>query len=147
MIIKLLPGNTCNSAFVYFSRVDFLQTGMNPGEISLQSGKTLALLEQIFALLREFAGLSRDGHIVCVICRPLKNGGCRFLIQFTDIPGGRSFTFREADDLLDALNQLRGELDVSEVRIDNPGGKFQIYIPAGFKISESSLAVLSEYSE
>ena len=145
MIIKLLPGNTCNSAFVYFSRVDFLQTGMNPGEISLQSGKTLALLEQIFALLREFAGLSRDGHIVCVICRPLKNGGCRFYILFTNHPSGRLYFFNQADDLLDALNRLRGDI-VPALEITRSGETYQIYIPSGVELTAGETAILNEYA-
>ena len=148
MTIKLLPGNPCKSALVFFSKDDFFQWGITPGDLTMQNRKSRLLMRQIFDLLRETAGLRRDGHFVSVICRPLKNGNARFYIRFTDEPSGRLFRFREADDLLDAVSQLRRreEIDLSEVSIDNSDGNYKIYIPADVKISEHSLALLREYS-
>ena len=149
MTIKLLPGNPCQSALALFTRDDFFQLGITPGDLTLQNRKVRMLMEFIFDLLRETAGLRRDGNYAVVSCRPLKKGGGRFFIQFTEEPCGRFFVFRESDDLLDAVSQLRRRegIDWSEVRIDNSDGKYKIYIPADVKFSEHSLAVLSEYSE
>ena len=128
MIIKLLPGNPCNAALVSFSREEFFKLGLN-----------------IFALLHETAGFDRDGNFSMVLCRPWKNGGCRFLIEFTDQPSGRLFYFHQADDLLDAVNRLSGEI-VPALEITRSGDAYQIYIPSGAGLTERELAVLNEYA-
>ena len=145
MIIKLLPGNPCNAALVSFSREEFFKLGLSESEITLQCRKTRLLLKNIFALLHETAGFDRDGNYVLVKCRPLNNGGCRFLIEFTDQPSGRLFYFHQADDLLDAVNRLSGEI-VPALEITRSGDAYQIYIPSGAGLTERELAVLNEYA-
>ena len=145
----MLPGNPCKSALVYFSKSEFLNFGLSGRDLTLQNRKTLLLLEKIFALLEECAGLRRDGHFVCVLCRPLHSGGCRFFIQFTEEPCGRSFDFSHSDNLLDALNQLQrlGKPDiVSRIGIFRSGGTHKIYIPAGLPMTQAEIAALYEYS-
>ena len=149
MTIKLLTGNPCNMAMVSFSKNDFVHMGLRESEITLKNKKARQLLGMIFNALLEYGGLRREGNYVSVNCRPLKNGGCRFYIQFTDQPSGRLFAFAEADDLLDALSQLQkcGKEDIlAEIEIFHSDGNYQIYIPAGLKISKNALAILSEYS-
>ena len=145
MIIKLLPGNPCNSALVSFSEDECLHFGMKESEITLQNKKLRLLLERIFALLRETAGLDREGNYSMVLCRPLKNGGCRFYILFTNHPSGRLYFFNQADDLLDALNRLRGDI-VPALEITRSGETYQIYIPSGVELTAGETAILNEYA-
>lgn len=145
MIIKLLPGNSGKSALVFFSKGEFLNSGLSVSDLTLKNRKTRLFLEKIFALLRETAGLQRDGNFVVVSCRPLKDGGCRFLMEFTDQPSGRLYNFNQADDLLDALNLLHGNV-VSKLEITNSGNVYKIYIPADAGLTEGELAVLDEYA-
>lgn len=145
MIIKLLPGNPCNAALVSFSREEFFHLGFFGSELSLKQRKTRLLLKKIFALLQEAAGLQRDGNYVLVKCRPLNNGGCRFLIEFTPQKSGRLFAFETADDLLDALNLLQSDIP-SKLEIIHSGDAYQIYIPSGAGLTERELAVLNEYA-
>lgn len=149
MIIKLLPGNPCHLAIVGFSQKELLRFGIGERELTLQNSKTRVLLVKTFALLRETAGLDRDGTYVSVVCRPLKSGGCRFTVDFTGEPSGRCFEYREADDLLDAVGQLRkrGQEDVlSKTAITDSGGTYKIYIPPDAALSEGDAALLSEYA-
>lgn len=148
MIIKLMPGNPCQSALVSFSKNDFTQIGIRQNELTLKNSKTRRLLGVFFELLREYTGLRRDGKYVSVMCRPSKNGGCRFYIQFTDTPSGRLFSFETADDLLDTLNQLRGrgQCDLSQWKIYRSSGNYKIYIPDKERLSPAALAILNEYS-
>ena len=146
MTIKLLPGNPCKSALVFCSEDEFFHMGITPDDLTLQNRKTRLLLARIFDLLREFAGLRREGYFVAVTCRPVNKGGGRFYIQFTDKPSGRLFEFREADDLLDAISQLQGKLNLSHVNICHSDGEYRLYIPAGLHLSKNAAAILSEYS-
>ena len=145
MIIKLLPGNTGKSALVDFSKRELLNIGLSGSDLTLKKRKTRLLLAKIFALLHEAAGLQRDGNYVLVKCRPMKDGGCRFYIQFTVQPSGRLFAFETADDLLDALNLLRGDIP-SKLEITHPGGNYQIYIPSCAGLTEGELAAMDEYA-
>ena len=145
MIIKLLPGNTGKSALVDFSKGELLNIGLSGHDLTLKKRKTRLLLAKIFALLHETAGFDRDGNFSMVLCRPWKNGGCRFLIEFTDQPSGRLFYFHQADDLLDAVNRLSGEI-VPALEITRSGDAYQIYIPSGAGLTERELAVLNEYA-
>ena len=146
MIIKLLPGDTGKSALVVFSKVEMLNFGISGSEFTLKKRKTRLLLERIFVLLRATTGLKRDGNFVVVSCRPLKRGGCRFLIEFTPLQSGRLFEFQTADDLLDALNMLDSDI-LSSLEITHSGGNYQIYIPSGAGLTAGELSALNEYAE
>ena len=119
--------------------------GFFGSELSLKQRKTRLLLKKIFALLQEAAGLQRDGNYVLVKCRPLKDGGCRFLIEFTPQKSGRLFAFETADDLLDALNLLRSDIPF-KLEIIHSGDEYKIYIPAGAGLTAGEQAALSEYA-
>ena len=157
MTVKLLAGNNGKTsetepnertALVRLSGEECFSMGFCPHELTLQSRKTRLLLGSIFAALEAVGGCRRDGHYVEVTCRPLRSGGCRFLLHFTDTPSGRLFRFAGEDDLLDALCQLqkRGECDPSRLAITHSGGDCQIYIPADVTLSEGAAAILMEYA-
>ena len=150
MIIKLLPGNLCNSALVSLSKDEVSSFGVGWSDLSLENRNMRKLITEMLVMLETICGLRRDGNIVGVACRPMKTGGCRFYIQFTDRPGRILFSFAQSDDLLDALSQLQrseGNVIFSKLKIVDSGGKYKIYIPAEMKMSENALAILSEYAE
>ncbi len=149
MKIKLPPENPCKSAFVSLSREELLYSGVTESEITLQNENTRLLLKNIFILLRETAGLYRDGNYVTVVCRPLKNGGCLFYIQFTAEPSNILYSFAGTDDLLDALSQLNRQsgAGLSGLAITSSQDAQTIYIPAQYHLSPAQIAILREYSE
>lgn len=149
MIIKILSGNPCISVLVRFSEGELSEMGLNAGSLTLRSKSTRLLLMGTFDLLREVWGIRRDGHYVTVICRPIKNGGFNFFIQFTGAPSGRLFVFSDADDMLDAISGLRKmtQCDLSKLDITVCGEKYKIYIPANAEIPECGFSMLNEYSE
>ena len=149
MMIKTLPGNPCHSVMVCLSENELLSAGLTAGEISLQNRNMKLLMRSIFRLLREAVGLCREGNYVAVACRPLKNGGCRFFIQFTCQPSGRVFVFENADDLLDAISQLNRHTQrcFTKMEITRSGDRYMTYIPAEWSLSEQERYLLDEYSE
>lgn len=148
MKIKLIASNPSGFAIVCIDRNELEAMGLQHQSLTMQNRATRLLLRTIFDVLHRFCGMKRSGNYVTVACRPLRQGGCRFYLEFTREPSGRLYEFAEADDLLDAIGQLqkRTECEMSEWQIDNSGGDYRIYIPAEKNISKHALAILSEYS-
>ncbi len=149
MIIKLIAGNVCHSAIVSFTEDELSQLGLSGDRLSLQNRPTRLLMNGIFKALEKWCGLSRDGHFVTVACRPFRQGGCRFRVEFTRQPSARLYEFRCADDMLDAANQLllgQPPFDIFHAEIQQRGEGFALYIPAEYSPCPAAAAILSEYA-
>ncbi len=124
---------------------------VNAEDFSPRLPAVQGLLTCLFDVLETVGGLRRGGHVTFMECRPYISGRCLLRIGFTHQPGGRIYVFACADDLLDALNQLRCHdyFNKNIAEIHQSESEFLLYLPPQSSlgsVSAHDLAILSEYT-
>lgn len=148
MRIKLIERGV---AEVVLSNSELSACGVNAGSLSPEFSQGQRLIYWIFDALEELCGLSRCGNFTFVECRPYINGGCRLSVGYTCQPSDRLYVFDCADDMLDAMNNMRcnEHFNIYDMNIHQSGDKFFMFFPQirqSEQLSQHNLAILSEYS-
>ena len=147
----LIRRTAVHAAEITFSAEELAARRVLAEKLSLGTATGQKLLHEILSLLRHTCGLQRDGCLTLLRCRPLRGGGCRFSAEFTDRPCPRLFVSDSADDLLDALLQLRSGAVYAYCSTDSAaiqplGDKFFVTIPQTVSATTREIAILREYA-
>jgi hypothetical protein len=126
--------------------------GVDADAFSPDSHGGRRLMQCLFDAADTLCGLRRNGHLTFMEYRPYINGGCRVRLGFTQQPSARLYAFANADDLLDALVQLRGcgDWNVIARQISRKGEQFWLRVPPNTDeegTQRHDLAILSEYAQ